>query len=392
MGHIKKSIMEPYQRILAAIDHKEPDRVPFDLGSTEATSITLKAYEVLRRYLGLPDKEPEILSFSGQVAQPDNDLCRLMGIDTRRINRRNLSSWSLDVKENETAFWFDDEFGTTWKMPKENGHYFDMVANPLKGADFDTIRKYVWPDGTDPAIATGLADEVKKVFDESGAALVLDARIGNGFFHTGAILEGYEDFFTDLAFDPGKVNYIMDRVLDLKVSYFETLLNEIGDKVHIVREMDDLGSQQGLLISPEMYREFIKPRQKKLFDFIRRKAPGIKIFFHSCGSVYHIIPDLIEVGVDILNPVQVSAAFMDTAKLKKEFGRDITFWGGGVDTQQVLPHGTPQEVRDEVRRRIDDLAPGGGFVFATVHNIQDDVPVENIIALWETLREYGIYH
>jgi uroporphyrinogen decarboxylase len=183
----------------------------------------------------------------------------------------------------------------------------------------------------------------------------------------------------------------MDRVLELKINYFDTLLTEIGDQVHIVRELDDLGSQQGLLISPEMYREFIKPRQKKLFDFIKRKAPGVKILFHSCGSVYEIIPDLIEVGADILNPVQVTAASMDSLKLKKEFGSEITFWGGGVDTQEILPRGTAQQVRDEVKRRIDDLAPGGGFVFATVHNIQEDVPIENIIALLETLREYGIY-
>jgi uroporphyrinogen decarboxylase len=141
-----------------------------------------------------------------------------------------------------------------------------------------------------------------------------------------------------------------------------------------------------------MYREFIKPREKKLFEFIKRKAPGVKILFHSCGSVYDIIPDLIEIGVDILNPVQVTAASMDSARLKREFGSEITFWGGGIDTQQVLPHGTPQEVRDEVKRRIDDFAPGGGFVFATVHNIQEDVPVANVIALWETLMEYGVYH
>jgi uroporphyrinogen decarboxylase len=386
-----KSSMEPYQRVLTAVNHKEPDRVPFDLGGTESTSISLKAYALLRLSLGLPEKEPVIMSFGGQLAQPDNDLCKLLGVDTRRLTRRDLSSWKLDVEEDESSWWFDDEWGATWKMPKMEGHYFDMVAHPLKGADFDTVREYIWPDGTDKAISAGLADEARKVFANSRAALILDARIGNGFFHTGAILEGYEAIFTDLAFAPHKVDYIMDRVLELKLNYFDRLLSEVGDQVHIVRELDDLGSQQGLLISPEMYRKFIKPRQKKLYDFIKRKAPGVKILFHSCGSVYKIIPDLIEIGVDILNPVQVSAALMDTAKLKREFGREITFWGGGVDTQWVLPHGTPQEVRDEVRRRIDDLAPGGGFVFAAVHNIQEDVPTGNIIALWETLREYGIY-
>lgn len=386
-----KSNLEPWQRVLIAVNHKEPDRIPLDIGGTESSSISLKAYSKLRQFFGLPEKEPSILSFGGQLAQPDNDICRIMGIDTRRITRRNLSKWKLEVKEDDSSWRFDDEWGVTWKMPKVEGHYFDMIANPLKGADFETVQKYTWPDGTDPALSTGLADEARLLFRESKAALVLDARIGNGFFHTGALLEGYEDFFTDLALSPDKTNYIMDRVLELKMNYFETLLKEVGDLVHIVRELDDLGSQQGLLISPEMYREFIKPRQKKLFEFIRKKAPGVKILFHSCGSVYHIIPDLIDIGVDILNPVQISAAFMDSGKLKKEFGKEITFWGGGIDTQEILPHGTTQQVRDEVKRRIDDFAPGGGFVFATVHNIQEDVPVENVITLWETLRDYGNY-
>ena len=155
--------------------------------------------------------------------------------------------------------------------------------------------------------------------------------------------------------------------------------------------VDDLGTQGGPLISPDMYRRLIKPRQQELFSFIKKKAPHAKIFFHSCGSVYHFIGDLIEAGVDILNPVQVAAADMDSKRLKKEFGNDVVFWGGGVDTQRVLPYGTPQEVRDEVKRRLDDLAPSGGFVFATVHNIQGDVPPENIVAMWETLQEYGSY-
>ncbi len=391
MQNTNLDVMEPWQRVLMAIDHKEPDRVPFDLGGTESTSISLKAYSVLRQHLGLPDKEPEILSYGGQLAKPDTDLCMMMGVDTRRITRRDLSAWKLDVIEDENAWWYVDEWGVKWKMPKVEGHYFDMVSNPLRGADLEKVRGYIWPDGKDPALRDGLAEEAEKVFFESKAALVLDARIGNGFFHTGALLEGYEDFFIDLAYAPDKANYILDRVLELKLNYFETILNEVGDQVHIVRELDDLGSQQGLLISPEMYREFIKPRQKTLFDFIKRKSPGIKILFHSCGSVYHIIPDLIEIGADILNPVQVTAANMDSAKLKKEFGKEITFWGGGIDTQQVLPHGSPQEVKDEVKKRIDDLAPGGGFVFATVHNIQEDVPVENVIALWEALQEYGTY-
>ena len=174
--------------------------------------------------------------------------------------------------------------------------------------------------------------------------------------------------------------------------YWERALALVGPNVMMVSEADDLASQDRCLVSRELYLKLIKPRHTRLFSFIKKEAQvPVRIFYHSCGAVAPLIPDLIESGIDILNPVQVSAAGMDTARLKKEFGKDLTFYGGGVDTQQVLPRGTPQQVRDEVKRRIDDLAPGGGFIFNTVHNIQADVPPQNIVAMWETLQEHGVY-
>jgi len=168
-------------------------------------------------------------------------------------------------------------------------------------------------------------------------------------------------------------------------------LDVVGDNVLVISEADDLASQNSLLVSANMYRQFIKPRHKKLFSYIKSKAQNkVYIFYHTCGAVKELIPDLIEAGVDILNPVQVNAKGMDSKELKKLFGKDITFWGGGVDTQHILPHGTPQEVRDETKRRIEDLAPGGGFIFNPVHNVQRDVPPENYMAMWETLQEYKV--
>jgi uroporphyrinogen decarboxylase len=183
----------------------------------------------------------------------------------------------------------------------------------------------------------------------------------------------------------------MTKVMELKMAYWEKALAEVGDNVDVIGEADDFAGQLRLLISPSMYRRIAKPLHKKLFDFIHARTKA-KIFFHSCGAIRPVIPDLVEIGVDILNPIQVSAAGMDTAELKREFGKDIVFWGGGVDTQRVLGDGTSQEVRADVRRRIEDLAPGGGFVFATVHNIQGNVPPENIMAMWEILQQYGHYH
>jgi len=183
----------------------------------------------------------------------------------------------------------------------------------------------------------------------------------------------------------------LDKITELKMRYWAKALEAVGGNVLLVSEADDLASQQSLLCSPDLYRSMIHPYHKKLFSFIKTKAQSpVHIFYHSCGAVKPLIPLLIEEGVDVLNPVQVSARDMDTQTLKREFGRDITFWGGGVDTQQVLPTGSPHEVREEVRRRIGDLAPGGGFVFAAVHNVQSDVPPENFMAMWETLQEFGV--
>jgi len=185
----------------------------------------------------------------------------------------------------------------------------------------------------------------------------------------------------------------LDFVCEIKMEYWARALELVGENVTMVHEGDDLAGQDRLLIAPELYRDFLKPRHTRLFEFIRKHAAtDVKIFYHSCGAVAALIPDLIESGIDILNPVQVNAADMDTRRLKRLYGKEITFYGGGVDTQRVLPRGTPAEVRAEVRRRIDDLAPGGGFIFATVHNIQADVPPENIEAMWETLQEFGVYH
>ena len=196
----------------------------------------------------------------------------------------------------------------------------------------------------------------------------------------------------DLAAKPSLACSLMDKITELKMEYWRLALDKVGDLINVIVLEDDLGQQDRTLVSPKMYRKLIKPRYRRLINLLKeRKSPWTYIFFHTDGSVYNVLPDLIEMGIDILNPVQVSAAKMDPAKLKKEFGNEITFWGGGVDTQQVLPFAKPEEVKQEVRKRIEELAPGGGFVFSTIHNIQPDVPPENLIAMWEALQEYGKY-
>jgi uroporphyrinogen decarboxylase len=184
---------------------------------------------------------------------------------------------------------------------------------------------------------------------------------------------------------------LFDKLLELKLDYWQTALAELGDLVDIVTYADDYGTQTSQIISPDMFRRLVKPRVKTLLETFAKLAPHAKRFFHSDGNVRPLIPDFLEMGVDILNPIHIRAKDMDPAALKRDFGRDLVFWGGGVDTQGVLPNGTPREVKDDVRRNIEALAPGGGYVFNTIHNIQPDVPPENIIAMWEALQEYGVY-
>jgi uroporphyrinogen decarboxylase len=211
-----------------------------------------------------------------------------------------------------------------------------------------------------------------------------------GFMEITAWMRGFADYFADLAGNPELVGYLMDKVIDLKLQYWEIALPLVGDYVDVVQEADDFSGQFKMLFSPRTFRAMMTPRQKYLFGRIK-ELTNAKIFFHSCGAVRKVIPDLIENGIDILNPVQISATGMDPFELKREFGKDLTFWGGGVDTQRVLGDGTPQDVRDDVKRNIEALAKDGGFIFAAVHNIQGNVPPENVIAMVDALHEFGSY-
>jgi len=379
------------ERIKLALEHKEPDRVPFDLGSTPVTGITVGAYKNLLAHLGIKKEEIRVIDIIQQLAEVDEEVLERLKVDTRGLMTNPPSSWTLEIREKDGYKHFVDEWQIEWRMPKEGGFYYDMYRHPLKGdITRETIDNFSWPDPSDPARVAGLREKAQDYKAKKKAIIVKS--IGGGFFELGFWMRGFEDFYMDFATDPSLACYLMDKLLEIRMAYWELVLKELGNDIMIVMEGEDLGVQSGTMISPEMYRKYVKPREKKLFSYIKKVAPKpVYIFFHTCGSVYEIIPDLIEIGVDILNPVQVSAAHMDTRRLKKEFGKDIVFWGGGVDTQDVLPHGTPEKVKEEVKRRIDDLAPGGGFVFATVHNIQADVPPENIMAMWEALQEYGVY-
>jgi len=384
--------MTSAKRLEQALQHKEPDRVPFDLGSTAVTGITIKAYQNLLSYLGIERKEISVFDIVEQLAVMDEELLQRFKVDTRGVVPNPPSNWRLEIEEDKKYTYFTDEWQIKWRMLKEKGYYYDMIDNPLKGKmTKEKIDRWSWPDPCDSCRFKGLEKKAKHLTEKTQSALIMEPMTA-GYLEICFWVRGMEEFYMDLASNPSLACYLMDKLVELKIRYWKCVLEKLGEHILIIRESDDLGGQNGLLISPQMYRKYIKPRHKKIFSFIKKTAPKkIYIFLHTCGSVYDIIPDFIEIGVDILNPVQVSAAKMDTKKLKRQFGDAITFWGGGVDTQKVLPYGTPEEVRDEVRRRLDDLTPGGGFVFTPVHNIQPDVPPENVIAMWEAFRKFGKY-
>lgn len=383
-----------YERVKTALEHKEPDCIPFDLGASVLTGMNRHCYSALRKYLGMPEGEITIIDEMQQLAKIDDDMVSKLQIDVMCVDPSPASEAGLKKPSTKDGNYFKmtDEWGIGWKMPVDNGHYYDMVEHPFE--DFETIEEidnYPWPNPIDPNRFSTLKQRADKFRYEDGKAYILGRQYA-GIWETALWMSGFEKFFIDMMLNDDYAHGLMSKITDLKMQYWEKALDSVGDNVLIVSEADDLATQNSLLCSEELYKKFVHPYHKKLFDFIKKKAQNkVYIFYHSCGAVKPLIPYLIDEGVDILNPVQVNAAGMDTRILKKEFGKDLTFWGGGVDTQHVLPNGTPQQVKDEVKRRIDDLAPGGGFVFAGVHNIQSDVPPQNFMAMWETLQEYKKY-
>ncbi len=372
--------------LLTALNHREPARIPFDLGSTQVTGIHVIAYRRLRDYLGLPKREPVVCDVIQQLALPDDDIVDKLGIDVRGLYPLNSHNWGI-VDKDAGAYWeYCDEWGITHHRPKHDGLYYSVVRSPLASPiTIADVSTYPWPNTGDPQRIAGLRG-LAFAFRAQGRAVVIKGVLA-GIFEMAQRVRGMENLLVDMASDEPLASALLDKMLELKLAFWEMALPPLADVIDIVSEADDYGTQVSQLISPRMFRRLCKPRLAILFRRIKQLSPKAKLFFHSCGNVRPLLPDYIEIGVDILNPVHVRAAGMEPAALKRDFGKDIVFWGGGVDTQGILPNGSPQEVKDDVRRNIDALAPGGGFVFNTVHNIQADVPPENIVAMWEALRE-----
>lgn len=382
--------MKSRARVVQALDHTEPDRVPIDLGATIVSSIAKKSYIELRQHLGLPAGEIKTLDHVQQLPYVDEALMERFGVDFRMVQLPAATTSSVDIFEEGAHYAFVDRWGSKLHMPKKGGFYFDWVDFPIREPTMQALDSYQWPRPDSAQVNAQLGQEAKLLYENTDYALVGSAVIGGGIFEQPARVMGLQNFMMALVSEPAFADRLMEEITDLYIQSCNNYLDCVGPYIQVFTYWDDVAGQNGWLIRPELYRKMIKPKQKRLVEAIKRKTRA-KLFYHSCGATSGLIPDLIEIGFDILNPVQVSARGMDTKALKAQFGRDIVFWGGGVDTQRVLPFGRPHDVVDEVKRRIDDLAPGGGFVFAAVHNIQAQVPPENIVAAFDTALEYGRY-
>lgn len=386
--------MTPRERFLCALNHKEPDRVPYDMGATVVTGIQLNAYARLRDYLGLPKKELVVDHLFQQLAKVDEDLVDLLEVDVRNVTAHLPKQPPEQITFSEDGEYkqFYDAFGVGWRMPVSDGMYYDMFYHPLAGdIRRQDIADYPLPDPTNSERFRGVRKSARRMVEEEQRGLVI-SNMSAGIFELFLFTRGYLDGYMDWAGNQPLAQSLIRRFVEMQMTYWEKMLNTLeGIPVDAVEMSDDLAGQFNMLISPDSYRAHLKPLHKEILEFIRSKTDA-KIFFHSCGSIRPVIPDLIEIGVDILNPVQVNAEGMDSAELKREYGKDLVFWGGGVDTQQAFDYRhTPEEVREDVCRRLDDLMPGGGFIFSPVHNIQGDVPPENIMTMWKTMREFGVY-
>mgnify|MGYP001811836835 FL=1 len=380
--------MTTRESILTTLDHREPDRVPIDMGSSIVTSVTKAAYVPLREHLGLPAEEVIVYDEVQQLPYLGEDLLQRFEVDTRMVQLPPTHVKGVEIVDDGDYWAMWDRWGSKLRMPKDKPLYYDWVDFPIKELTLEALDAHDWPAPDPPELIAALRERAQHLRATTDYALVGSGVIGGGIFEQSCRVMGMEPFMMSMLTAPQFANELADRITDIYIEAVDRYLTQVGGFIDVFTFWDDVATQQGWMINPQSYVDVIKPRQKRLFEAIKSRTEA-KLFYHGCGAVYELIPHLIEIGVDIINPVQVNAEGMDSRALKQAYGEDIVFWGGGVDTQKVLPFGTPDEVRDEVKRRIDDFAPGGGFVFATVHNIQAFVPPENIEAAYDTALTYG---
>jgi uroporphyrinogen decarboxylase len=394
----KKETMTSRQRVLKALNHQIPDRIPIDLGGFQ-TSIHKKAYIELLDYLGIDD-ELTIMDPVQQLAKPCEELLERFHVDIRYVCAHGPDSFKGGIEQNirNGRLWHDlkDEFGVVWSMsfdpaqdgPDDQQLYMDISHHPLAEATIKDLADYPFPNGGDATRFTGVREKALELRNETPYAI--STGISGVVYEICWYMRGIERWFMDMIENPAFCEALLDQTLKFWLDYFAGFMAEVGDLVDVVMIGDDLAGQSGPLFSPEFYRKVVKSRQKRLVRHIKSLTKA-KIWYHTCGACYEYIPELIDNGIDILNPVQIGLPNMEPERLKNEFGRQLVFWGGGIDAQHILPFAKPEEIRNHVKANLEIFKPNGGYVFNNVHNIQAGVPPENIVALYDAAYEFGFY-
>jgi uroporphyrinogen decarboxylase len=372
--------MEHRERVLAALSHKEPDKIPIDLGSTINSSMVVESYEKLIQHFGF-NSANRLCNRMMRTVQMDEAILKTLDIDTRGV----FMGGPLLGREQELG---QDRYRDFWGIVRrkpEDSYYYDLVASPLAGEiSISDVLNYPWPDPDDPGFTRDLKSRVRWLRENTDAAIVL--QLPPAFIHPTQFLRGFEDWYCDFALHSKVMEPLFDAVLEITLRITQNALKEVGREVDVVCVAEDIGTQDRLMISHDHYRKYIKPRHGKFFRQIRDLSPG-KLLYHSCGCITSIIEDLIDMGVEALNPIQVTAPGMIPSELKRKYGCHLAFWGG-IDVQFLLPKGTVAEVEKKVEELIEELGSGGGYILSMTHNIQPDVPLENMLAPFQHARSY----
>jgi uroporphyrinogen decarboxylase len=407
--------MNSRKTVLDALNHKETERVAVDFSGHRSSGIHAIAYARLRKYLGLPPRPIRVYDIVQQMAVVDEDVLRRFGVDTIELGRAfatedrwwkewilpdgtpcQIPSW-VRIAREETRWVITSPHDQVIAQMPDGALYFEQTHFPFALGTPDHARigeemsESMWTGIASPPgpIVSGpqgeqlLIDRAKEFRRSSDRAIL--GLFGGNLLEMGQFLYRNDNFFMLLASEPARAHDFLDRVVEMHLKNLEAFLGRVGGAIDVIVFGDDLGMQSGPQISPAMYREFFKPRHARLWARAKELA-GVRVMLHCCGGVRELLPDLIDAGLEAINPVQISCRGMDAAGLKRDFGRDITFWGGGCDTREVLSRGKPDEIAQHVRTQVDTMRRGGGFVFQQVHNIQSDVPPENIVAMFDAVR------
>ncbi|MHB0874621.1 MAG: uroporphyrinogen decarboxylase family protein [Anaerolineae bacterium] len=394
--------MTSRERVLAAIAHTEADRVPVDLGGMRSTGIMAMAYARLKEHLGL-DASIQVFDAGQQLALIEEPVLRRYGADVVPLDLGTLKGWQpwtlpdgtaavmrgdFTIEPDGEGGWYQMADGRRVGHKPATSYYFDTIYHPLAGdVSVADVEAYDLGQVADEDLRL-LEAEAKRLYTTTDYAIM--GAIGGAFLEGGEGLRGWDQFLVDMAIDRGLAEAILDKILEANLRNVRRYLEAVGQYIQLIQVGGDLGTQAGPQVRPEWYYDLLQPREKAFWGEIHRLG-DVKVFLHSCGGIYDLIPGIIEAGCDVLNPVQTSARGMDPVRLKQEFGDRVTFWGGGCETQTVLPFGTPEQVYEHVSERMGIFKPGGGFVFCQVHNIQAGTPPENIEAMYRAVRDNWSY-